>query len=59
MADVGVLRQQPSDIFEVLLACPKMLVMCFHSRFLLQPKQFFITAHFDKLVGATPFPSYL
>lgn len=59
MVYVGILGQQPSDIFEVLLACPKMLVMRFHSRFLLQPKQFFIAAHFDKLVGTTPFPSYL
>lgn len=29
---------KPSDIFKVLLTCPEMLVMCFHSRFLLQPK---------------------
>lgn len=57
----GILRQQSSVIFQVLMTCPKMSGMCFCLQVFScnLNSQFFVAAHFDKLVCATPFPSYL
>lgn len=56
-----LLRQQFSDIFKVLPNPPPNVnyVFSFIVFSCNLKSQFFITAHFEKLVYATPFPSYL